>query len=159
MNTIAKIKAIAAKVTSPEFKQSLKKEISVTSQKIKAHVWAARWKNANQSKREALAWEGKYVVYVSGFTSLFDTWYITKDLLENLNLSEPRVIHASQIKIHPPAFELEQWEEHNLVKDTIIVDENNCFLYGVKAYREALAVGDCDVLVKVTNVRPIYPNL
>lgn len=158
MNAITKIKSIAAKITSPEFKQSLKKEIATARRVVNARIIAARWERASQDKKRELAWKGEYVVVSEHFVSLLSTWYVTKDILINLNKSEKKEIQLGQIKLHPSALDLEQWEEFNLVKDVIIVDRNNCFLYGAKAYREAREQGRTTVEVHVTSVKPIHPN-
>lgn len=158
MNAITKIKSIAAKLISHEFKQSIKAEISDTKRTLKAHMMVAKWARVNQKKKEELAWKGEYVVTVTGFFTPFDTWYVTKEILINLNKSEKKEIQLNRIKLHPSALELEQWEKFNLVKDVIIVDKNNCFLYGAKAYSEARLSGKTMVTVYVTNVEPIYPN-
>lgn len=158
MTTITKIKSIVAKLTSPEFKQSLKVEISETKRTLKARMMVAKWVRVNQKKKEELAWKGEYVVSCEHSISLLNRWYVTKELLENLNSSEKKELCLNEIKLLKGALDLEQWEEHNLVKGTIIVDENNCFLYGAKAYREALEQGRSTVEVHVTSVKPIHPN-
>ena len=159
MNTIAKIKSIVAKATSPEFKQSLKNEFVSARRVINARIIATRWERASHDRKKVLAWKGEYVVVSEHFIPLLSTWYVTKEILTNLNSSEKKELRLTEIELHPDALELEQWEEHNLVKDTIIVDENNCFLYGAKAYSEARLSGSDSVTVHVTNVEPIYPNL
>lgn len=158
MNAITKIKATIAKVTSPDFKQSLKKEIASARRVINARIMATRWEKASEDRKKVLAWKGEYVVVSEHFVSLLSTWYVTKELLENLNSSEKKELKLTEIKLHPSALELEQWEEHNLIKDTIIVDGNNCFLYGAKTYREACEKGLTTVEVHVTSVKPIHPN-
>ena len=158
MNAITKIQAIAAKITSPEFKQSLKKEIATARRVVNARIIATRWGRASQDKKRELAWKGEYVVVSEHFVSLLSTWYVTKEILTNLNSSEKKELRLTEIKLHADALDLEQWEEYNLIKDTIIVDENNCFLYGAKAYREAREQGRSTVEVHVTSVKPIHPN-
>lgn len=158
MNTIAKIKSIVAKAASPEFKQSLKNEFVSARRVINARIIATRWERASHDRKKVLAWKGEYVVSCEHSISLLNRWYVTKELLENLNSSEKKELCLKEIKLLKDALDLEQWEEHNLVKSTIIVDENNCFLYGAKSYREALEQGRSTVEVHVTSVKPIHPN-